>query len=93
MLNAVLVGCGAMSKGWLEALTGQPSLRDRVAIAGLVDIDQSAAERRRAEFLLPGAEVGTDLEAMLARTDADLVFDVALPSTRREIVLTALRHG
>jgi predicted dehydrogenase len=93
VLNAVLVGCGAMSKGWLEALTGQPSLRDRVAIAGLVDIDQSAAERRRAEFLLPGAEVGTDLEAMLARTNADLVFDVALPQTRREIVLTALRHS
>ena len=92
-MNAVLVGCGAMSKGWLEALTGQPSLRDRVAIAGLVDIDQSAAERRRSEFLLSGAEVGTDLEAMLARTKPDVVFDVALPSTRRNLVLTALKHG
>jgi predicted dehydrogenase len=93
VLNAVLVGCGAMSKGWLEALTGQPSLRDRVAIAGLVDIDRSAAQRRRSEFSLAGAEVGTDLEAMLAATRPDLLFDVAVPDTRRDIVLTGLRHG
>lgn len=93
MLNAVLVGCGAMSKGWLDALTGQPSLRDRVAIAGLVDIDQGAAERRRTEFSLSGAEVGTDLEAMLVKTGAHLLFDVALPASRRDVVLTGLRHG
>ncbi len=93
MLNAVLVGCGAMSKGWLEALTTRPSLRDRVAIVGLVDIDQAAAEQRRAEFSLSGAAVGTNLENMLARTRPDLVFDVALPATRRDIVLLALRHG
>ncbi len=93
MLNAVLVGCGAMSKGWLEALTEQPSLRDRVAIAGLVDIDQGAAERRRAEFSLSDAEVGTDLEAMLAATKPDLLFDVAVPASRRDVVLTGLRYG
>lgn len=93
MLNAVLVGCGAMSKGWLEALTGQPLLRDRVAIAGLVDIDLAAAERRRRESSLPGAEVGTDLEAMLSKLKPDLLFDVALPSSRRDVVLTGLRHG
>ncbi len=93
MLNAVLVGCGAMSKGWLEALTGQPSLRDRVAIVGLVDIDRSAAQRRRTEFSLSDAEIGTDLEAMLAKTTPDLLFDVAIPSTRRDVVLTGFRHG
>lgn len=93
MLNAVLVGCGAMSKGWLEALAGHPLLRGRVNIAGLVDIDRSAAERRRAEFGLTDAETGTDLEAMLTTTKPDLVFDIALPSTRRDLVLTAFRHG
>lgn len=93
MLNAVLVGCGAMSKGWLEALTGQPSLRDRVAIVGLVDIDRGAAERRRAEFSLSGAEAGTDLEAMLASVKPDLLFEVALPASRRDVVLLGLAHG
>jgi predicted dehydrogenase len=82
-----------MSRGWLEALTGQPSLRGRVAIAGLVDIDLGAAERRRAEFSLTDAEVGTDLEAMLTTLKPDLLFDVALPATRRDVVLTGLRHG
>ena len=93
MLNAVLVGCGAMSKGWLDALTGQPSLRERVTITGLADLDRSAAERRKAEFSLSDAQVGTDLDAMLTATKPDLVFDVALPSTRRDVVLTALSHG
>ena len=93
MLNAVLVGCGAMSKGWLEALTGQPSLRERVTITGLVDLDRNATERRKAEFALADAQIGTDLEAMLVATTPDLLFDVALPSTRRDVVLAGLRHG
>ncbi|MEO7223373.1 MAG: Gfo/Idh/MocA family oxidoreductase, partial [Devosia sp.] len=93
MLNAVLVGCGAMSKGWLEALTEEPSLRERVAIVGLVDIDRSAAERRRAEFSLTGAQTGSDLKVMLTATKPDLLFDVAVPATRRDVVLAGLRHG
>ena len=45
LVLAVLVGCGAMSKGWLEALTS-PALKDRVEVVGLVDIDLSAATTR-----------------------------------------------
>lgn len=82
-----------MSKGWLEALTAQPSLRERVRITGLVDLDRSAAERRKAEFALTDAAIGTDLEAMLTAAKPDLLFDVALPSTRRDVVLTGLRHS
>ncbi|RYE11000.1 MAG: Gfo/Idh/MocA family oxidoreductase [Hyphomicrobiales bacterium] len=82
-----------MSKGWLDALTGHPLLRGRVAVIGLVDIDLSAAERRRADYALNDAGTGSDLDAMLTKTRPDLVFDIALPSTRRDLVLTALRHG
>jgi predicted dehydrogenase len=82
-----------MSKGWLEALTTDPHLRDRVAIVGLVDLDRSAAQRRKAEFALDHAQVGTDLEAMLAATKPDLLFDVAVPADRRDVVLTGFRHG
>ena len=93
VLKAVLVGCGAMSKGWLEALTGLPHLRERVAIVGLVDLDRSAAERRQAEFSLTDARTGTDLNAMLADVKPDLLFDIAVPSDRRDVVLSGLRHG
>lgn len=93
MLTAVLVGCGAMSEGWLAALTTDPHLKDRVAIAGLVDLDLGAAQRRQSEFSLGAAQVGTDLDAMLAATKPDLLFDIAVPAGRRDIVLSGLRHG
>ncbi len=90
-LRAVLVGCGAMSRGWLEALTSPP-LKDRVAVVGLVDIDRRAAELRNEQFAL-GAEIDTDLTALLDRAKPDLVFDVATPAARRDVVTLALTHG
>ncbi len=48
--------------------TGQPSLRDRVAIAGLVDHrPERGANGGARSSSFTGAEVGTDLEAMLPR--------------------------
>lgn len=90
---AVLAGCGAMAKGWLKALAETPELRGRVEIAGLVDVNFAAAEALRAEFGLDGADIGTDLDQMLERTRAELLFDVALPSSRRDIVMAGLRQG
>ena len=88
MVRAVLVGCGAMSQAWLEAARATG-----VEIVGLVDIDVERARGRAAEFGLDAAVVGTDLDAVLAATRPDVVFDVALPAARRGIVETALRHG
>ena len=89
--RAVLVGCGAMSKGWLEALTS-PALKDRVEVVGLVDIDLSAATTRKVDFNL-AAEVGTDLASVLDALKPDMVFDVVIPAARLEVVKTALSRG
>jgi len=91
--RAVLVGCGAMAKGWLKALAETPELEGRVMLVGLVDIDLAAAEKLKAEFGLAAAATGTSLDAMLTATKADLVFDVVIPAARRDVVLTALKHG
>jgi predicted dehydrogenase len=90
--RAVLVGCGAMSKGWVRALQEAPELKGRVELVGLVDVSLAAATALKAEFGLT-SEIGTDLEAMLAATKPDLLFDVVVPSARRDVVLTGLRHG
>ena len=90
--RAVLAGCGAMSKGWLEALAS-PGLKDRVAVVGLIDVDRAAAERRAAERGLAGIAIGTDLGDLLSETNADIVFDVVPPSARRAVVETGLAHG
>ncbi|MEO7221964.1 MAG: Gfo/Idh/MocA family oxidoreductase [Devosia sp.] len=93
VFRAVLAGCGAMSKGWLEALTGHASLRDRIEIVGLVDVDGAAAATRKTEFALAGAVAGTDLDAILTATKPDIVFDVVPPPARSAVVEAGFRHG
>ena len=91
--TAVLAGCGAMSKGWLSALADHDLLKGRVRIVGLVDLDRTVAEQRAAEFNLGDVVIGSDLDAVLAQTKPDLLFDVAIPPARESIVTTGLRHG
>ena len=55
MVQAVLVGCGSMSKVWLEAARQT----EGVTIAGLVDLDRSRAEARAKEFGLGGIAIGS----------------------------------
>jgi predicted dehydrogenase len=88
-LKAVLVGCGGISRAWLRTLTEMEDLR----LAALVDLNEEAARGRAAEFNLPDAEIGSDLPAMLARHDPDVVFDCTVPAAHHPVTLTALEHG
>lgn len=82
-----------MSKGWLKAIQEAPELAGRVTIVGLNDISRAAAERLALEFGLDKAAIETDLDALLAATRPDIVFDVAVPEARHRVVSSALRHG
>lgn len=82
-----------MSKGWLSAVAEHPLLKGRVQIVGLVDLHRPTAEARAAEFGLEGVTIGTDLDAVLAVTKPDLLFDVVIPAARESVVETGLRHG
>ncbi|RYH04421.1 Gfo/Idh/MocA family oxidoreductase [Salipiger sp. IMCC34102] len=93
MLSAVMVGCGAMSKGWLQALKDTPYLAENVAMVGFVDLDPELARSRADAFGWTDAAAGDDLDAMLSRVKPDLVFDVVVPPARQSVVETALRHG
>jgi predicted dehydrogenase len=88
-LRAVLAGCGGISRTWLTAIRDIPGL----TLAGLVDIDEAAAQRRASEFGLTGAVIGTDLAAVLDRVQPDLVFDCTVPPAHVGVALTALAHG
>jgi len=87
--RAFLVGCGAMSRTWLEAARQI----EGIAIVGLADIDRSRAEQRAREFHLDGAAIGTSLSELLAVTKPDVVFDVVVPEARTGLVIEALRAG
>lgn len=93
VFKAVLAGCGSMSRGWLSAVASHPLLQGRVEIVGLVDLDRATAEKRAAEFGLSDVVIGTDLDAVLAQTKPDVLFDVVIPAARAEVVATGLRHG
>ncbi len=92
MKRAVLVGCGVMGARWATALSAPP-LRERVDLVALVDVDAAVAESVRQANGLSRAIVGTDLDATLGQIKADVVFDVAVPAARKDLVLTAFKHG
>ena len=92
-MRAVLCGCGAMAKGWLKAIADTPEIRSAVTVVGLVDVNPAAAKSLADEFGLADALIGSDLGDVLAKTSADVVFDVVIPSARHDVVSTALAHG
>jgi predicted dehydrogenase len=89
MMNVVLVGCGAMSKAWLEAARQTAG----IAIVGLVDLDADRARARAREFDIESVAIGTSLDAVLDQTRPDAVFDVVVPSARRDVAQSAFAHN
>jgi predicted dehydrogenase len=88
MMNVVLVGCGAMSKAWLDATREVPE----IAVVGLVDLDADRAKARAREYELNGVTIGTNFDAVLDQTKPDAVFDVVVPAARRGVALSAFAH-
>ncbi len=89
MVDAVLVGCGAMSKAWLEAARRV----DGLYIVGLVDLDLDRARSRAVEYGLDGVAFVASLDAMLDRRRPDVVFDVVVPAARLSVARAAFAHG
>jgi predicted dehydrogenase len=81
-----------MGARWATALSASP-LRARVELVALVDADESVAQAVRQSNNLADAFVGSDLTAVLSQVPADIVFDVAVPDARKDLVLTAFRAG
>jgi predicted dehydrogenase len=84
----VVAGCGGMSNAWLD----YAAQRENAEIVGLVDIYEEAAKAMAAKRGLD-VPVFTSLGEALAVTEANLVFDVTIPASHKEIVTTALRAG
>ena len=80
-----------MGRRWVTALCASP-LRERVELVGLVDVDLNLAATVRDANGLSQTAVGTDLAKILAEVRPEIVFDVAVPQARKDIVLTAFRH-
>jgi predicted dehydrogenase len=88
-LTAVLVGCGAMSRAWLQAAAKTPDLR----IIGLADLDPERAEARAEEFGLRDVVIARDVHGVVDQSHPDLLFDVVVPAARHDVVRAGLEAG
>jgi predicted dehydrogenase len=88
-LTAVLVGCGGISRAWMDAVRDISGL----TMTGFVDINPDAARTRAAEYGWTDAVIGAELEPVLAQTQPDIVFDCAVPEAHLPVTLAALAHG
>ncbi|BBH18943.1 oxidoreductase [Paenibacillus baekrokdamisoli] len=84
----IVAGCGGMSNAWLDYATE----RENAEIVGLVDIYEESAKAMAAKRGLT-VPTFTDLSEALKETDANLVFDVTIPSSHKVIVTTAMQAG
>jgi predicted dehydrogenase len=87
-LRVVLVGAGAISGVWLDALAGNPEVR----LVGVVDLDPRAAEAAAARSG-PDVAVGADVVEVAARTGAEAVVDVTVPAAHHPVTTAALFAG
>ncbi len=88
-VKALLVGCGGISRAWLNAIKDIPA----VAMVGFVDLRAEAARARAEEYGWTDALVGTDVTAALEQTRPDVVFDCTVPEAHHDVTLAALAHG
>jgi len=88
-LKIVIVGCGGISNLWFKAVEDAAE----VSVVGVVDLFEEAAAKKKDEYQLGSALVGTDVAKMLHDAQPDIVFDCTVPEARESVVLAALRHG
>jgi predicted dehydrogenase len=88
-LRAILVGVGAMGRGWLRNLYTAAD----VQIAGVADLDVLAAKAALDEVGLSGVPVATTLEELVDEVAADFVVDVTIPEAHHAVTMQALRRG
>ena len=88
-MRVVVCGCGGISGLWFKCLQDIPAIE----VVGIVDLNEKAAEARKAEFGLAKAQTGGDLAAMLKLTKPEAVFDCTFPGAHSLVATTALKHG
>jgi predicted dehydrogenase len=88
-IKVVLVGCGRMSRVWLNTVTSMPD----VEVVGLVDIVEEVARTRASEYHLPHVVIGSDLADILEQTSPEVVLNCTIPEAHYSVVMEALKHG
>ncbi len=81
-----------MSQAWIKYAVERQAEKGDVEIVGLMDISLEAAKGKAEKFNL-GAECFTDLTQAIKTTGANVVFDITIPDSHKDVTLTALSLG
>lgn len=88
--KALMLGAGGMADAWIRGVL--PNFKDRLTVAGLVDIDEKALNRS-GEFLgLPASARFTRMKDAFESVEADLCIIVVPPAFHKEAVLHAVER-
>ncbi|WNJ88813.1 Gfo/Idh/MocA family oxidoreductase [Bosea sp. 685] len=80
-----VIGCGNISTKYLEAIRQFPM----VELKAVADMRSAAAEKRGAEFGVPGLRVGE----LLKRDDVEIVVNLTVPLAHTDVSLAVLNAG
>ena len=80
-----IIGCGVISTAYLKAAQRFPVLE----IKAVADMRSEAAEKRGAEFGVPGMRV----DQMLKRDDIEIVINLTVPLAHTDVSLAVLNAG
>ena len=86
-LEAILVGCGAMSAEWIRS-----AQELGIQISALVDLNPELARLRASEFRLEGS-LFSNLDEAIGKVPAQMLFDCTVPAAHAEIDQKALVNG
>lgn len=87
--RVVLVGCGGMSRAWLDVAKDIAGLQ----VVGLVDLNREVAMDKAKLYNLDASVVFGSLKEALAATKPNVVFDVTIPAAHDAVTIEALEAG
>tara|TARA_B100000886_G_scaffold340089_1_gene307858 strand:+ start:1627 stop:2760 length:1134 start_codon:yes stop_codon:yes gene_type:complete len=84
-MNIGLVGCGNISDTYFEA----QNIFNNLKIIACADIIQELADNKANKFKIKSYSV----DSLLKNEDVELVLNLTIPSSHKEIILKSLEHG
>jgi predicted dehydrogenase len=88
-LRVVVAGAGNMGRAWLAAITAAPG----VELAGVADLDLTAAKDAIAAAGRPGLPISRDAIGLARQTGAQALIDVTVPQAHHSVTTAALFAG
>jgi predicted dehydrogenase len=88
-LRVVVAGAGQMGRAWLATITAQPG----VELAGVADLNLTAATEAVAAVGRPGLPTGSDAVELAQQTRAQALINVTVPEAHHAVTTAALFAG